>query len=219
MNHDRLIVRFLGRGARDHQPAGLAHPPEMKCHQHDDHGGKDGGVQGEKGAQGGRPDLTAAQDDLLQPAADDGDVFQHADADGGGPIGKLVPGEQVPGKIGCQHEDEKTEPDDPVQPARGVKAAGKKDPQAMQANHHDQEVGAPEMHVADQLTEQETLLKVHQRLVGLGGNRPVGKLQQDAGEQLQRHKQGCNAAQNPGQGETQRLFSNPARSEMQDQRG
>ena len=155
---------------------------------------------------------------LLQPAAGQRDVLQHADADGSGPIGQLVPGQQVPGKIGRQHEDEKAEADDPVQPARGVKTAGEKDAQAVQADHHDQEVGAPEMDVADPLAEQEPFLKADQGLVGLGGNRPVGELQQDAGEQLERHQHGRHAAQAPGQGVAQAPFRDPARPEMQHQR-
>jgi hypothetical protein len=60
----------------------------------------------------------------------------------------------------------------------------------------------------------EAFLKAHQRIVGLGGNRPVGELQQDAGEQLESHKNGRHAAQTPGQGETQCFFGNPAGPKM-----
>ena len=39
--------------------------------------------------------------------------IQHADADDGGPIGQLVPGEQASGKVGRQYEDQKAEFDNP----------------------------------------------------------------------------------------------------------
>ena len=209
-----MIVRRFGRGTRDHQPAGFSHPPEMKRHQHDDQDREDGGVHRKKVAQGGWPDLGAAQNDLLKPAADDGDVFQHADADDGGPIGQLIPGEQISGKVGCQHEDQQTEPDNPVYLSGRVKAAGKKYPQTMQAGHNDQEIGAPEMQVADQLAEQKAFLKVRYRRIGLGGHGPVGELQQDAGEQLEAQKNGRHAAQTPGQCKSQGFFSHPAWPEM-----
>ena len=74
------------------------------------------------------------------------------------------------------------------------------------------------MNVAHQPPEQEAFLKVHQRIVGLGGDRCVGELQQDPAEKLEQHQHRRHAAQAPGQGEAQRPFRNPVRPEMQDQR-
>ncbi|MDZ7581780.1 MAG: hypothetical protein U5R30_14620 [Deltaproteobacteria bacterium] len=145
-------------------------------------------------AQGGGTELGAAHHPLLQLVAEERDVFQHAQADGGGPVGQLVPGEQVSGEVGCQHEDEKTQTDDPVHPARGSKSAGEENPQAVQAQNDHEKIGAPEMDVADELSEGQSRLQANQRIVGLGGKRLVGELQQDAGEKLQRHQHHGRAA-------------------------
>jgi len=49
---------------------------------------------------------------------DDGNVVQHPDADGGRPIGQLIQGSSTR-EVGCQHQDEEAETNDPVQAARG----------------------------------------------------------------------------------------------------
>ncbi len=162
-----LCGGFLLFGTRQDEPACLPDPPEVKGHQGDDEKGKDGGVRGEEDAQRVRPDLGAAPDHVLQPGPDAGDVLQHADTDGGAPVGELVPRKEVAGEVRDEHQKEQTQPDDPVELARGMKGPGEEDPEQMKEDHQDEEVGAPMMDVADKGAEEDFVLQVGDGRIGL----------------------------------------------------
>ena len=62
----------------------------------------------------------------LEPIPEKRDVVKHAGTNGDRPVGQLVPGQQITGKIGSQHQQKQHQPDNPVELPGAAKASGKK---------------------------------------------------------------------------------------------
>ena len=215
---DRATVSgaLLGPPGND-QPSGLAYAPEVKGHEDQQKGGKDGRVDGVKVGQSSRSDLGPALNQPLEPEPDPGNVFQHAGADGDRPEGKLVPGQQIPGEIGEKHDEKKTGTDDPVELAGRVKGSREEHTEQMQKGHKDEGIRAPVVNVPDQPSEQDIPLKMKDGLIGLFRNGLVNELQENARPQKQENQHNRHAPQPPGEGPSKRVFRNVSRPKMKNQ--
>ena len=110
-----------------------------------------------------------------------GRVAGDAGADRNGPIGKLVPRQQVTGEGQRQRQQKQHHAQHPVELARRFVGAGVED--AAHVQHHKQhhQVGRPAVQVAQHLAGRDHELQVFHVLVGVVGGRHVIEHQQHAG--------------------------------------
>ena len=176
-----LVPGASARGTQDDQTLCPAHPPEVKAHEKNKNHRHNRRVDGIKTGEDCRPHLRAALEGLFQPIANQGDILQHAGADGNGPEPELVPRQEIPCKGRDENRTQEAEPYNPVELPRCSKSTGEKNPQKMQKNHKKQDGAAPVMDVAYQLSEKNVLLQVCNGFIGPEWRWLVGKFKQDAG--------------------------------------
>ena len=184
----------------------------MPGHQRDQEHRGDTGVQGVEADQRGATDLRTTAEHRLQPAADAGKVADHAGADGDRPVRQLVPGQQVAGEVGDEHEQKQQQSDDPVETPRSVEAAGEEDPQHVQ--QHDD---APVVDCPYQPAEQDLLLHDGDRVVGPRRRGLVDEHHQDAGRHQQQDQDHRRPAETEGVGVADRLLGNADRPQVEDE--
>ena len=91
--------------------------------------------------QGVRAHFRAAQRETRQPLADQRHIADNAGADRDGPVGQLVPGQQVTGEVRTQDQDQHGNTQQPVEFAWRTVGTGQEDADEMQHRDHHQQVG------------------------------------------------------------------------------
>ena len=80
------------------EAAVLAHAPEMNDGEQDDRCWQHGHVENIEAKQRSFPDGVAAEQQFTQLAANDRSIAADVGADRDGPVGQLIPGQQISGK-------------------------------------------------------------------------------------------------------------------------
>jgi hypothetical protein len=201
----------------DDQSSCLADAPEVKEHEDQEGGRKEGCVDGVEIGQGAVTDFRPALNQPLNPQPYSGHVFQHAGANGDRPKCELVPGQQIPREVGEENDQKRSCADDPVELAWRVKRAREENTQQVQKRHKDQGVCAPMMDVPDQSAEPDLVLKSKDGLVGLVRERKVNEFQEHTRPEKQEDQHNRHAPQPPGEGPSKGFFRNVSRPKMQNQ--
>jgi hypothetical protein len=84
----------------------------------------------------------------------------------------------------------------------------------VQKGHEDEGVRAPVVNVPDQASEQDLVLKVQNRFIGLVREGLVNKLQENSSSQKEEHEHNRHAAQSPREGPAKRVFRDAPRPEV-----
>ena len=156
----------------------------MGADQGDDQPGHQQHVDRVEARDRGGPDLRAGRGGSRRGRgrrrAGGGDVV----GDDRGPVGALVEGQQVAGQAHHQGEDQQHHADHPVELARVLVGAEEEGPPHVEEDQDDHHRGAPLVHPADELAEEDVVGQVGDRPVGLGRRGRVVHRQEDAGDRL-----------------------------------
>ena len=145
---------------------------------------------------------------------DGGHVLQHAGADGHGPVGELVPGEQIAGEGARQHQHEERQPHPPAHAPRRQVAPLEEDAQQVERGDPHQPACGPVVHVPDEGAEAHLLHQGHHRRVGTLRGRFVGGEQERPARGKQQEQDQRRAAEAEGPREAKRLGGDGARVEV-----
>ena len=85
----------------------------------------------------------------------------------------------------------------------------------MKKNDYQQGVAAPVVNIADQLTEVDSVLQMHDGFIGPVGYRLINKFEHQARDEKHANQDRRHPAQSPGQGESQSALRNHPRPKVQ----
>ncbi len=139
-------------------------------------------VQGEEAPERRGADLLAAAQADEQEVADEGHRAGDVGADLGGPVGLLVPGEQIAGEAEPHGDPEQGHAGEPVQLARRLVGAGEEHAQHVHEHQQDHAAGGPVVDGADPPAELDVGADVDHALVGGVRRGLVVHREQDAGD-------------------------------------
>ena len=114
-------------------------------------------------------------------AADEGDGGGDVGADGDGPVGELIPGEQVTRVAEEQGDEQEDDTDDPVELAWSTVGSAIEDFEHVGEDEEDHSLSGPAMEVAEEESGGDDELEVLHVGVGLGDGGVVVEHEQDAG--------------------------------------
>ena len=126
--------------------------------EHDHERRQHADVQGVEVRQRVMAVLRAADDDLLNERADDGQVAGDVRGHLRGPVALLVPRQQIAGQAQAQNDAHERQAEPPVDLARRQVGAGDDDLQHVQAEQHDHRLRAEMVQAADQPAEVHLVL-------------------------------------------------------------
>ena len=98
-----------------------------------------------------------------------------------------------------------------------MEGPGEEYPQEVQKNNDQNDVPAPVVNVAHELSEQNITLEMKDGLIGLVRKRLVNEFHQDSRSEQKKNQHHGHTAQSPGQGESEGSLRNGAGPEVQDQ--
>jgi len=134
--------------------------------------------------ESGRAELRAGPQEIAQVGTEHRAGAVDVDADDRGPEGALIEGQQVAGEGHRHRQDQQHDADHPVELARilvGTEEEGAAHVQEDQ-NHH--QARAPLVHAVHELAEEDVVVDVGDRGVGLRGRGRVVHRQEDPGDSL-----------------------------------
>ena len=134
----RALDRCLPDLTGDGQTAVLAHPPKVERHEDDDRQGDERDVEGVEVEERRPGHFRTAEEQRSDLITDQGDVGDEARADGDGPEGELVPGEEIAGEVRAEDQEEHHDSEDPIHFPRRSMCSGEEHPEEVQHRHDDQ---------------------------------------------------------------------------------
>ena len=156
----------------------------MGSDQGDDQAGHEQHVDRVEAGQRRPSELGAATQEVGQVGADQrpgaGDVHAHHR----GPEGALVERQEVAREAHHHGQDQQHDADHPVELARVLVGAEDEGARHVEPDQDDHHAGAPLVHAAHELAEEDVVRQVGDRRVGLGRGRRVVHRQEDAGHRL-----------------------------------
>ena len=171
--------------------AGRSNPPENKKMQHDSREDQrrqeEDMHRKEPGQRQGSQRLPAAQD-LHEEVPDEGHRTSHIDPDLRGPVGGLIPGQEIAGERKHHHDQEQDHPHHPHELAWRLEGSIEKDLEHVQANRDDHCRRAPMVEAADEPAEGHLVFDVLHAVIGMIRRRSIVHGEEHAGDSLQ-HKQ------------------------------
>src|SRR3984893_7705215 len=156
--------------------------PEVDDHQQERRQRQAHDVQHVEAQQRVVTDDAPTDQQVPRVGAGDRRVLGHVGADGDGPDGELVPGQQVTGKAQQQRDQQQQGAHAPVELARLLVGAGQKDARHVQPDGDHHRVRRPAVHVADDAAEGDDELQVAHVLVGGVGSGDVIEHQEEPGD-------------------------------------
>ena len=172
----------LGPGRRG--GAELDHQVQVGADQGDDRPRHQQHVDRVEAGQRRRPELGAGAQEVTQVGADDRAGAVDVDADDRGPVGALVERQQVAGEGHRHRQDQQHHADHPVELARVLVGAEEEGPAHVEEDQDHHHAGAPLVHPVHELAEEDVVVDVGDRGVGLGRRGRVEHRQEDAGDGL-----------------------------------
>ena len=153
----------------------------MDCNE--EHGGErqDDAVEHIEAQQGVGVDLIPSEEQEVNLAADEGNRGGDVGANGDGPVGELIPGEQVAGVAEEQGDEEQDDADDPVELAWSAVGSAIEDFEHVREDEEDHGLCGPAVEVAQEESGGDDKLQVLHVGVGLGHGGVVVEHEQDAG--------------------------------------
>ena len=168
--------------------------------QHDDAGNHERQqiVQRKEAVERRIVDGEAAEQQLLDPVADQRNGAEEAGDDGGAPEAHLAPGQHIAHEAGRHHQEVDDAAEDPQQLARRLVGAVIEAAEDVDVDGDEEERGAVGMHVAQQPARIHV---AHDLLDRIEGEIGVGRIvhgQHDAGQDLRHQHDRQDAAEGPG---------------------
>ncbi len=156
----------------------------MGADQGDDRAGDEQHVDRVEARERRRPELRPGAQEVAQVGADDRAGAVDVDPDHRGPEGALVEGQQVAGEGHRHRQDQEHDADHPVELARVLVGAEEEGPPHVEEDQDDHHARPPLVHPVHELAEEDVVVDVRDRGVGLGGRRRVEHRQEDARDRL-----------------------------------
>src|SRR6266480_1387726 len=190
----------------------FAQQREVRADQGEEDGRQQPDVDPKGPAQGDRSYRVAAAPQGAEKGADERRVGGNIGYDHGGPVRRLVPGEEGARDGHAQHQHEQTDAADPVELARSLVGTGKEGTDHVKADHEQQDVRRPEVNSTDNGAEGIVRLQVVKALPGLGHRGDEQQGEEDAGDQLKedQHQRGTPQRVEPGAADRHRLVESLA---------
>ena len=143
-------------------------------------------------------------------------VAAHVRADRDGPIGDLVPRQQVAREAQHDGQEQEHHADHPVELARWLVGPVVEDPHHVQEHEEHHQVGAPPVDVAGQQAERDLALDLEDVGVGEGGRGHVEEHQVHAGHGQHQEQEERQTAQTERVGELDRVLADAHRVDVQE---
>ncbi len=140
-------------------------------------------MEGEGPRQGELPDHVAPAHEIFQRVAHDRNRRHAVRSDRRGPVGDLVPRQQVAGEPEGEGEQEEHHPVDPRDVPRGPVGGREEDPHHVQEDRHDHQVGRPVVDPPDEPPVGDPVRDLDDAAVRLRRRGAVIQEKEDAGPQ------------------------------------
>ena len=160
--------------------------------------------------------LQSRQQQRLGRRVEERRVAGHVGADRDGPVGDLVPRQQVAREAQEERQEEQHHAHHPVELAGRLVGAVVEDPHHVQEDEEHHQVGRPAVDVAGQQPERHLRLDLQDVRVRLGGGRGVEEHQVDAGHGEHEEEEEGEPAQAEGVGELHGMLAHADRVQVQE---